>query len=286
MIFSVSSESSLNRVAHSIQIFVLLTLSQSFLFNLCPFDACLPVSPAQSFLVRFQPLAQSRDVRNQNFVSLHSGFIVIDNILLALSLLYLFLVRIFSWCDLFQVTGTNTSCVLCLICSPLSKPRSILPIAPGLLHCWHHLMLLCFPFAFICFWLNLIVQFTPESSLSCTDQCKVSTEDSDYVILQMVALIVKIEGNFFYTIFGILLVWRRSDLLNVSLQITGYVSLHNLMPLHITLNNLAFTSHCMSSVIPIYHHCCFICIIPIHWLLTLNRSLLQLFFLLCYLLTR
>ena len=32
-------------------------------------------------------------------------------------------------------------------------------------------------------WLNLIVQFTSEFSLSCTDLCKFSTEDSDHVIL-------------------------------------------------------------------------------------------------------
>ena len=80
------------------------------------------------------------------------------------------------------VTGTDASCVYCIICSPLSKLHSILPIAPGLLHCWHHLMLFCFVFALICFWLRLIVQFTFEFSLSCTDLCKVSTEDSDHVI--------------------------------------------------------------------------------------------------------
>ena len=78
MICSVSAEGSLNRVAHSIQIFLLLTLSKSFLFNLCAFAACLPLSSAQSYLVRFQPLAQSHDIGNQNFVSLHSGFIIID----------------------------------------------------------------------------------------------------------------------------------------------------------------------------------------------------------------
>ena len=73
MICSVSAEGSLNRVAHSIQIFLLLTLSKSFLFNLCAFGACLPLSSAQSYLVRFQP---SHDVGNQTFVSLYSGFII------------------------------------------------------------------------------------------------------------------------------------------------------------------------------------------------------------------
>ena len=37
--------------------------------------------------------------------------------MLALFLLYVFLVWIFSWRDLFQVTGTDTSCVLYIICS-------------------------------------------------------------------------------------------------------------------------------------------------------------------------
>ena len=78
LICSASAEVSLNRVAHSIQIFLLLTLSKSFLFNLCAFAACLPLSSAQSYLVRFQPLAQSHVIGNQNFVSLYSGFIIID----------------------------------------------------------------------------------------------------------------------------------------------------------------------------------------------------------------
>ena len=78
MICSVSAEGSLNRVPHSIQIFLLLTLSKSFLFNLSAFAACLPLSSAQSYLVRFQLLTQSHDIGKQNFVSLHSGFIIID----------------------------------------------------------------------------------------------------------------------------------------------------------------------------------------------------------------
>ena len=102
--------------------------------------------------------------------------------MLVLFLLYVFLISIFSWCGLFQITGTDSSCVLSIICSPLSLPRFVLPIAPGLLHCWHHLMTFCFAFPLICFSLNLIVQFTSEFSLSCTELCKVSTEDSDHVI--------------------------------------------------------------------------------------------------------
>ena len=42
MISLVSAEGSLNRVAHSILMFFLLTLSKSFLFILCAFDDCLP----------------------------------------------------------------------------------------------------------------------------------------------------------------------------------------------------------------------------------------------------
>ena len=43
MICSVSTEGSLNRFAHLIQMFILLTLSKSFLFILCAFNACLPL---------------------------------------------------------------------------------------------------------------------------------------------------------------------------------------------------------------------------------------------------
>ena len=126
--------------------------------------------------------------------------------MLALLLLYVFLVWILSWYDLLQVTETHTNCVLCISCFPLSKSHSILPIAPGLLRCWHHFMSFCFAFALICFWPNLIVQFTSEFSLSCTDLFKFSTVDSDHVISQMVVLITKTEGNCFYIIFSILLV--------------------------------------------------------------------------------
>ena len=59
----------------------------------------------------------------------------------------------------------------------------------------------------------------------------------------MVVLIAEIEGNYFYIIFSIVLVWRRSDLFNLSLQTTGYVSLHNQTSLHLALSKLAFTSH-------------------------------------------
>ena len=140
--------------------------------------------------------------------------------MLALFLLCIFLVWTFSWRDLFQVTGTGANCVFYIIYSQFvtfEQVTPILPIAPGLLHCWYHLMPFCFALALICFWLNLIIQFTSEFSLSSTDLCKVSTEDSDHVISSKVVLIAEIEGNCFYIIFSILLVWRRSDLFNVSL---------------------------------------------------------------------
>ena len=131
--------------------------------------------------------------------------------MLTLFLLCVFLILIFSFCDLFQETRTDASCVLCIICFPLSKSRSNLPIAPGLLHCWRHLRFFYFAFALICFWLNLIVQFTSKFRLSCTDLCKVSTENSDHVISQMIVLIAKIHGNCFKIIFNISLVWHRFD---------------------------------------------------------------------------
>ena len=45
--------------------------------------------------------------------------------------------------------------------------------------------------------------------------------------------------------------WRRADLFNVSLQITGNVTLHNQTSPHITLSKLAFPSHCI----------CFYCVV-------------------------
>ena len=71
-------------------------------------------------------------------------------------------------------------------------------------------------------------------------------------------------------IFSIILVWYRSDLFNVSLQITGYASLHSQMPLHITLCKLVFTSPCiyciLPSVISIKHWCHFAYMILMHLL--------------------
>ena len=153
IICSISAEGSLNRVAHSIQMFFLLTLSKSFLFILCAFDACLPLSSAQLYLVRFQPLAQSHDIGNQNFVSLHSGFITIDfDEAVDMQCWHYFFYMYFWFRYLVGVTCSRSwELTLGVI--------SLLHIVPGLLHFWHHLMTFCFAIAHICFWLNLIVQF-------------------------------------------------------------------------------------------------------------------------------
>ena len=104
----------------------------------------------------------------------------------------------------------------------MTKSRSILPVAPGLLHCWHHLMTFCFAHAFICFWLSLIVQFT--SAFRVTLAC------------------AEVEGHCFYIIFSIVIVWRRSDLFNVICRL-----LEELVctPPNKTLSKLVFTSHCI-----------------------------------------
>ena len=91
--------------------------------------------------------------------------------MLALFLLYIFLVWIFSWCDLFQVTGADASCVLCIICPQFITFEQVMPIAPGMLYSWDHLIPFRFTLALTCLWLNLIVQFTSEFSLSCTGLC-------------------------------------------------------------------------------------------------------------------
>ena len=210
MICSVSGEGSLNWVAHSIQMFLLLTLSKSFLLILCAFDACLPLSSAKSYLVRFQSLTHSHDTRNQNFS--HLILILLSSILmkqLTCNVSIISLIRICPHLVTFeQVTHCSSYCA-------------------WFVHCQHHLVLFCFPLALICFWFNLIVQFTSEFSLCCTDLCKVSIEDRDHVSSQ-IAFITEIEGNCFYVIFSILLLWCKSDLFT---------------PLNITLSKLVFTSH-------------------------------------------
>ena len=132
----------------------------------------------------------------------------------------------------------------------------------------------------------------------------------------MVTLIVQIEGNCFYVILSTLLVWRMSDLFNVSLKITGYISLHNQTPLHMTLSKLVFTSYCtyfccimicpvssaytigvVSFAWPRYIDCCFeqvivpvicfmvICFLPClltrYWLVSCQQHMCHRFCLLC-----
>ena len=77
-----------------------------------------------------------------------------------------------------EITGTDASCVLYIICLhfiTFSKSCSVLPIAFGLLNCWHHLMPFCFALALICFWLNVIFQFTSAFSLTCTREFELAT---------------------------------------------------------------------------------------------------------------
>ena len=64
MICSVSAEGSLNHVAHSIYMFLLLTLSKSVLFILCAFDACLPLNLVILGQISVPCLAQSHDMGN------------------------------------------------------------------------------------------------------------------------------------------------------------------------------------------------------------------------------
>ena len=83
-----------------------------------------------------------------------------------------------------EITGTDASCVLYIICLhfiTFSKSCSVLPIAFGLLNCWHHLMPFCFALALICFWLNVIFQFTSAFSLSCTREFELVTRGFELV---------------------------------------------------------------------------------------------------------
>ena len=72
------------------------------------------------------------------------------NGMLALVLWYVFMVCMFSWCDLFQFTGTEASCVCYIICSQFitfeQVSSSFPPIAPNFLSIYHTL-----PFMFLNF---------------------------------------------------------------------------------------------------------------------------------------
>ena len=49
------------------------------------------------------------------------------------------------------------------------------------------------------------------------------------------------------------------------------------MLLHMTFNKLVLTSHLHQQHQHVFHWCCPVCIISVHWLLTLNKPLFQLF---------
>ena len=153
MVCSISAEGSLNLVAHWIYIFLLLPLSEPFLVYFVgiwwSFTAYLSLSRLSLILAA---CSESWNWKLEFSVTLfwfyyyrlwwsswHDMFGIISLISI--------LVWIFSERDLFQVTGTDTSSVLYIFVSVHNLWAShalFLPIAPGLLHCWHHLMPFCF----------------------------------------------------------------------------------------------------------------------------------------------
>ena len=133
---------------------------------------------------------------------------------------------------------------------------------PALLHCWHHLMLFCFAHAFTFSWLRFMVEFIRAFSLSCTDLRKVSIEDSDHAISQMVVLIAEIEDHSFYIYSALYL--SGAGLTCSVLACRLLCILACMFPLHSDL----------SSVISINHWYHFLCMIPNFW--TFNMSLFQL----------
>ena len=105
--------------------------------------------------------------------------------MLALFLLYVFLVSIFSWSDLFQVTGTDASCVLYINCPQFITFEQVTVCSvycdwSGAFLAWPYAVLLrTFPYLFLVQFdisLYIIIQFT------LPDLCKVRTEDGDQVI--------------------------------------------------------------------------------------------------------
>ena len=64
--------------------------------------------------------------------------------MLELFLLYKFMVWIFSWCDLFQVTETDTTCVLYVICFQFITFETIMLYA---VYCAWFVILLALPYA-------------------------------------------------------------------------------------------------------------------------------------------
>ena len=139
------------------------------------------------------------------------------------------------------------------------------PIVPDLLHRWRYLMPFCFLHAFICFWGQFSLhKHSVWVAMTCS---KLALRT---VIMSFERWLFLLKVIAYIHIFSIILVWCRSDLFNVSLQIAGYVSLHNQMPLHITLCKLVFTSPCiyciLPSVISVKHWCHFACMILMHLL--------------------
>ena len=144
----------------------------------------------------------------------------------------------------------------------MSKSSSILPIVPDLLHRWHYLI----------HYLTIVGMLYSVSYMPLS----VFGDSSVYISIQfelqwpVKRLLYLLKVIAYIHIFSIILVWYRSDLFNVSLQITGYASLHSQMPLHITLCKLVFTSPCiyciLPSVISIKHWCHFAYMILMHLL--------------------
>ena len=183
---SVSAERSLNRVPYSIQVFLLLTLSKSFLFDFMCIWCLYTTHSDFNHLLRVW--YQKLEFCVSSFYSYYYllWWSMHWHSMLALFLLYVFLIWIFSRSYLIQATGFDASRAFYIICSQLITFEQATLFSA---YCTCFIALLvspyvfCFALALICFWLNLIVQFTSEFSLSCAELCKVSPDDSDHVIL-------------------------------------------------------------------------------------------------------
>ena len=124
----------------------------------------------------------------------------------------------------------------------MSKSRSISA------YCAWFIALLASPYAVLfhiglCFWVRFTVYLHQHSvwvALTCT---KLVLTTVIMVYHRQLSLLLRLKVTAY--IFSIVFAWCRSDLFIVSLQITGYVILHNQMPLHITLGKKVFTSHCV-----------------------------------------
>ena len=116
-------------------------------------------------------------------------------------------------------------------------------------------MPICFTHVFIYFWLRLL-----QHSVWVAPICaKLALRTVIILFHRWLPLLLRLKFIASIYIFSIALVWRRSDLFNVILQITGYVSLHNQRPLHTTLSKIVFTSHY------VYFHYIVICPVSLAW---------------------